>query len=72
MKKIKLVKNTKKINKEYDGFINERCSVCGKEMHKVSDILVSVGTDEYICRACQRKYMIQCYECASPYSEEEI
>ena len=56
-----------------DVFVSENCSVCGREIFKVSDILVDVDTDKYICRHCaEQNHEITTSECGYLYSEKEI
>jgi transposase-like protein len=57
--------------KKEGSFVYENCSICGKDLWKVSQIRVDVETDKYVCKCCTRKYNLHTTE-AMDYSDEEI
>jgi predicted SprT family Zn-dependent metalloprotease len=58
------LKTQKKVNTDNTySDIYESCSICGKNMYKVSQIWVDRATDRYACRHCVDKYEIESVRC---------
>jgi DNA-directed RNA polymerase subunit RPC12/RpoP len=59
------------MGKNNENFINEQCSICGKEFKSVSQIRVDVDRDRYVCKRCSRENHLHTTECMD-YSDGEI
>lgn len=57
--------------KKEDSFVYENCSICGKDLWKVSQIRVDVETDKYVCKCCVKKYNLHITECGD-YDDWEV
>lgn len=57
--------------KKNDSFINEQCSICGKEFKNAKQIYVDMDTDKYVCKSCGKKYHLHTTE-RMDYSDDEI
>lgn len=59
----KQAKNHNKEEEDLSEYLNENCSICRKKFRKLSDILVSIENDVYICVKCSKKHDINAVEC---------
>lgn len=57
--------------KKEDSFVYENCSICGKDLWKVSQIRLDIETYKYVCKCCAKKYNLHTTECGD-YDDCEI
>lgn len=55
--------------REDDG-VYESCSICGRDMFSVRDILIDKETDRYVCSKCKMIHKLDTVRCRDLFGEE--